>query len=437
MCVSLRIGQIKAAASCANAKGSLPLLVDAPSYIRSVLGYQRQKFLYPCGRCAECVKKRRNAIAYCIENELKRWSDCYFMTFTFDDWNLPISRREVNFDIDTGEIIGYKKSEVCKFFSVPHDVREELINKPAGKWPRYVFRDIPYLGIRLSFTPSLNRSLFCHAVDAYRQKFRRANGVSRNFKYWAIGEYGPRTCRPHIHAVFCGLSSTEVHELKTYWPYGYVDIRKVEYLKDCKNGLVHLGRYLGKYVSKGCAQCKSVIDNNAERPRVVSSPNFGSEIDEKMRSYILCFDLFGPYNPKTLQLFDGRYLTKLEVDSIVLQYQKRLSYAIDGYNFMLPRGVIRRLTANYDWLRPFDNKLQMDKTAQIRSLPLFSYASCVAVDRYLEVCDRKYKQTSQRFYDGTDNVFSSFKADNSENDIQASLSRLYSDDSLTFNKSFC
>lgn len=438
MCVSLRIGQIKAAASCGNAKGSLPLLVDAPAYIRSVLGYQRMQFLYPCGRCAECVKKRRNAIAYCIENELRNSKDNYFLTFTFSDWNLPISRREVVFDKDTGEIIEYKKAKTMNYFEVPFEIRKQLLSKPAGKYPRYVSRDIEDLSVRLVYTPSLKRSMFCRALDAYRQKFRRQYGNTRNFKYWCIGEYGPRTCRPHLHCVISGLNNEEILQLIKYWPFGHVDVKKVECLKNCKNGFVHLGRYLGKYVSKGCAECKSVSDRFAEKPRIVSSPNFGTAISEQQRNYILCFDMVGRYNPKTLQRFDGSYLTKLEVDMIAREYPKRLKYEIDNFTFMLPRSVIRRVTANFDWLRPFDNKLEtMAKIPQIRSLPLFSYVSSVAVDRYLEVCNRKYQPAREKVLSSEGNVFSSFKADNSENDIQTSLSRLYRDDSLTYNKSFC
>lgn len=57
----------------------------------------------------------------------------------------------------------------------------------------------------------------------FMKRLRKKNGKIR---YYAVGEYGTKTKRPHYHAVIFGLQATE-RIIRDAWPYGLVHVGKV------------------------------------------------------------------------------------------------------------------------------------------------------------------------------------------------------------------
>lgn len=56
-------------------------------------------------------------------------------------------------------------------------------------------------------------------IKAIRNKFR---GRKRPIRYYACGEYGERTHRPHYHAIVFGVYQHEIPEISQLWLYGGV-----------------------------------------------------------------------------------------------------------------------------------------------------------------------------------------------------------------------
>lgn len=115
----------------------------------------------PCGKCYECRMNRGAGWAFRLMQEEKQHSFSSFVTLTYDDSTLPIA------DCGRSTLV---KSDVQKFFK---RVRKRTLNK---------------------------------------------------IKYYACGEYGPRSFRPHYHAI---VFSAGTKALVESWDYGHVRIDPV------------------------------------------------------------------------------------------------------------------------------------------------------------------------------------------------------------------
>lgn len=114
---------------------------------------------YPCGRCLACRIQRREDWSLRMIHELTYWKKAMFVTLTYDDEHLPVN----------GSLSSY-------------DLR--------------------------CFFKRLRKS----AVRFYGDSFR--------LKYFACGEYGPRTHRPHYHAIIFGLDYSDpvdIDLVKSSW----------------------------------------------------------------------------------------------------------------------------------------------------------------------------------------------------------------------------
>lgn len=102
---------------------------------------------YPCGRCLTCRIQRREDWTLRMLHELPYWDKSMFVTLTYDDEHLP----------EDGSL---NPEDLSNFFKL--------------------------LRIRLNRNPNY--------------------GPDYRIKYFACGEYGPKTHRPHYHAIIFGLS---------------------------------------------------------------------------------------------------------------------------------------------------------------------------------------------------------------------------------------
>lgn len=61
-------------------------------------------------------------------------------------------------------------------------------------------------------------------VTAFIKKLRKA--ASNRLRFFASGEYGETTNRPHYHAIIYGLSEREIPQLETTWAKGHIHADK-------------------------------------------------------------------------------------------------------------------------------------------------------------------------------------------------------------------
>lgn len=125
----------------------------------------------PCGRCHACRKERSKAWALRLMLESLYYRDSIFLTLTYDDLHIPL--------VHNGDKCPYslKKDDLQRF------------------WKR-LRKDLDYQG--------------------------------RKIKYYAVGEYGDETFRPHYHAIVFGLSKYDEELIKDNWSNGLVDVGNVD-----------------------------------------------------------------------------------------------------------------------------------------------------------------------------------------------------------------
>lgn len=106
----------------------------------------------PCGKCIQCRLSYARDWANRIMLEAKEWEHNYFLTLTYDDAHLNFAS---HFDVETGEL----------------DTRPVLVKKD--------FQDF---------------------MKRLRTGFER-NYCCTNVRFYACGEYGDLTARPHYHVI--------------------------------------------------------------------------------------------------------------------------------------------------------------------------------------------------------------------------------------------
>ncbi|UDN67842.1 replication initiator protein [robinz microvirus RP_144] len=194
----------------------------------------------PCGKCFPCLRARSREWAFRSTHEQFSHVNSSFITLTYSDENLPK-------DSDTG--------------------------------------------------------MPCLVKDDYQRFFKRVRKAGHRFRYLAAGEYGPRTLRPHYHAVLYGLNFT-APALQKFWPYGFVSTR-------CLATSDLAGGYVASYTLKKSADVVPVAENL--RPFIAMSNGIGREFALKhartiMKRGYMYFHEFKIKIPRYyLKLFEFHY----------------------------------------------------------------------------------------------------------------------------------
>lgn len=134
----------------------------------------------PCGRCNYCLQNRRKEWSFRLQKELRQHESAYFLTLTYHDLAVPMQ-------------------------TVEH------VDDYHGK-------------IEIS-VPVLRKEDFQKFMKRLRK--RHAKYTSDRVKYYAVGEYGSNTGRPHYHAVVFGLAPKVISHIGTIWVNGFVHVGSV------------------------------------------------------------------------------------------------------------------------------------------------------------------------------------------------------------------
>ena len=169
--------------------------------------------LMPCGKCAACQIHKRKDMSTRLTHEASLYEHSCFVTLTYDDVNCPVT--------DKGN------KTLC-----PSDVQ---------KFVKRLRRHLEYIPKRKSDGRD--------HVDKVR--------------YFAVGEYGSRTHRPHYHLIIFGWSPSDKVLFKTHngkpvyrspqlerlWKHGYSTISDVN---------PRVAKYCARYVTKKFARLEDV-----------------------------------------------------------------------------------------------------------------------------------------------------------------------------------
>jgi hypothetical protein len=121
------------------------------------INLKQKQTIVPCGKCPQCAARRTSAWSFRLMQENKVSDSSHFITLTYGDKNLNYSKT------------GY--AQLCK-------------------------RD----------------------VQLFIKRLRKAHTNARPIKYFAVGEYGEKTWRPHYHII---LFNAQIELIQTAWAMGH------------------------------------------------------------------------------------------------------------------------------------------------------------------------------------------------------------------------
>lgn len=165
----------------------------------------------PCGKCVNCIKRRRMEWCFRMEQELLNSKCSYFVTFTYDPDNVPWDKYGNMVLVDT--TLNSKKL----FLSVNgrKPIKDKYLKKMKLKG--HVDKSIQGFFKRLRSTQirfaGENRESWLYNLDMKNDKI----------KFFVCGEYGGRYGRPHFHAI---IFNSCIGLIKDCWNMGNVDISR-------------------------------------------------------------------------------------------------------------------------------------------------------------------------------------------------------------------
>jgi len=243
-------------------------MCTSPITLRKKVAGRFVETTVPCGKCPECLRRSQNGVVVrCLEACRRYGSMCMF-TLTYDDISLP-----------------------CNEYGEPTLCRED--------------------------------------IKLWKKEFRKVLNKS-DFAWICIGEYGPKTHRPHYHGCLFGLSESDCKLVESYWKKGFTVFRQVPCFS--QGDVTNVARYVAKYLVK--PDDIKVFSDTVERPRLMSSLGFGLPEDmDSFRRYVLALDVYN-YDP-----FDASTITPVIVDRVI----ERLNYQFAGFHYSLPLYVLKKL----------------------------------------------------------------------------------------------
>ena len=190
----------------------------------------------PCGKCIGCRLDYSKEWAVRCSLELMDHdpSECYFVTLTYDDQHVPHHYYPlIPYDeLDWDQKFGYIRSHV-------HDDDRKI-----DRW--YELEKIDFTGLSVDLGVSL--TLRPDDLQKFIKRVRRWQeyDYGKRIRFYACGEYGSRSARPHYHLIMYGLRLAgpdndtwrtvrngntlwQCKELEKYWPFGNVVVGSVTF----------------------------------------------------------------------------------------------------------------------------------------------------------------------------------------------------------------
>lgn len=249
----------------------------------------------PCGKCNTCLCRKSSDIVSRLEQESRCHKYTVFFTLTYDNSSLPTLQYSsaLNALVDPVDGLSFSLDDIKGF-------------RPNSRLYLARRKEIPYLNVK-HLQDFIKRLRFY-----FSSTISQTNDYAKScLRYYAVGEYGPSTFRPHFHGLLffnSDLVARQItHLISKSWPYGFV---KAEHSRG------RCSSYCARYVNVVSALPK-VYSHRSLRPFSVCSkfPSIGSLAIPSETFYQL---LFGGYSkfplvrPSDNQVVDVQLWRSLE-----------------------------------------------------------------------------------------------------------------------------
>lgn len=227
-------------------------LCESPLRIRKDGHYR----YVPCGKCNTCKCRKASDVVDRLTHESKCHKYTVFFTLTYNTSNLPTLQYSSahNALVDPVDGLSFSLDDIQGF-------------RPNSRLYLARRKDIPYLKVK-DLQDFIKRLRFYFDSNLSQTK----DYAKKSLRYYAVGEYGPSTYRPHFHGLLFFDSDIAARKISNFisksWPFGFV---KVEHSRG------QAANYCARYVTCISALPK-VYQHKSLRPFSVCSkfPSIGS-----------------------------------------------------------------------------------------------------------------------------------------------------------------
>lgn len=237
---------------------------------RVINPYTHEVLYVPCGHCVACSTSKANLYTKLCSIEEAQARYTMFVTLTYSNEYVPLAG--VSSSCKTG--LYYLTNECERFsekfgyyfgnmgeFSYNHDINEFLDRINLNGY-------LPYLCVR-------DAQLFLKRFRKNLSKF-----TDEKIRYYMVGEYGPRTFRPHWHVLFYFDDAVTLSHFRQTlyksWKYGRIDYSLSRGKCSC---------YVASYVNSSMS-LPSIYANSAVKPVTLHSTYFGYKVFKEKREVI-------------------------------------------------------------------------------------------------------------------------------------------------------
>lgn len=220
----------------------------------------------PCGKCAHCMANKRNDWSVRLQKELQYSSSAVFVTLTYSD--------EYFFD--------------------------------------YMLK-APDFQAAYKYCKSVHKK----DVQDFLKRFRYYDG-SPNIRYFAVGEYGEKTLRPHYHLLLFNCDFSHISEnLSSSWQFGNFHIGEVN-----ESSIHYVTGYVLTRKFRPSDDCDFSFSLMSRRPGIgfsFVSSNYGKMLSSNPKPFMILRGgmkvAIPRYFKDKLYSDEQRYFLKLDIDA--------------------------------------------------------------------------------------------------------------------------
>lgn len=297
--------------------------------------YLQEEIVTPCGHCEACRTRKSNRLHNLIDLHSTSYKYCLFVTLKYNQTFIPKAKL---YDDDSKTYLISQDGVILSECDKLSDVEKgKLFKKVLSKKGRSLpYGIIPYLDshdlrlflvrLRQRISTRFTRVVKRNDTKKYRLKINKFRS-DETFTYFAIGEYGPETFRPHFHLLLFFNNSETLQALERHiykaWKMGDCDIRLADY---------NVSSYVSNYVT-GSQYLPKIYSSAQICPFTRKSLHFAFDAQESHQ----------------VQLYDFEYYREQSFNKIIggkdrsffftPAYQNTIYPKITGFN-QLPTNVL-------------------------------------------------------------------------------------------------
>lgn len=241
---------------------------------RVVNRYTKEVIHVPCGECSACLNKRAYTLTQRLDQERYCWKYCAFLTLSYDDIHVPLLQVTDRNLFDPNPDRCHNKLGAVNFdrkdwyFEIkkyhPDELKERVrLSEDYIKMCRQHFGGLPYLCTVdvQRFIKRLRINLQRDAKSSVKNSLKlEYDKTEHTFRYFAAGEYGPSTFRPHYHLLLFFNDEFFASNFETLvrkcWKFGNIDF---SFVSESNSS------YVAKYLNSN-SHLPLILQNKSIRP---------------------------------------------------------------------------------------------------------------------------------------------------------------------------